>query len=482
MGINFPNAPAVGELHPTPPQAGVPQYRWDGTAWVAQSQDQLAFVKRTGDTMSGALTLPADPAAALQAATKQYVDAKSSLYISDNPPSSPPDGSMWWDSDNGLLYIRYNDGAGPSQWVQAVATPAIDSSVFVNKAGDTMGGALTLPGDPAVALQAAPKQYVDAVRAYAAPYDAIAYSGMQINGSMEVSQEVGSTGQFITAPATNVRPCDGWVCWSSQASGAMNTAVTRTTAANFVLQNCIQVNAINAFTAATSGDYLFLQQSIEGYRAARLNWGLSSASPLTYGFWFYPLVSGVIYVRVSNNLQDRNYFREHTVVAATWQWLTGTVPGDTTGTWEKTNIHGVVLGIGLGGKETTPAVPNAWGSAIKRQTTNSTNLMGTAGNVAYITGVVVLPGTQAPTAAQSPTIMRPYDQELMTCMRYWETKPDAIANVGVWATHYYKVVKRSGPTLTTNHPAEVTVGGNLHGFNATTSTTIGFDWYADARL
>jgi hypothetical protein len=162
MGINFPNAPAVGELHPTPPQAGVPQYRWDGVAWVAQSQDQLAFVKRTGDTMSGALTLPADPAAALQAATKQYVDAKSSLYISDNPPTLPPDGSMWWDSDNGLLYIRYNDGAGPSQWVQAVATPAIDSSVFVNKAGDTMGGLLKLSGNPVAALDAAPKQYVEA--------------------------------------------------------------------------------------------------------------------------------------------------------------------------------------------------------------------------------------------------------------------------------------------------------------------------------
>lgn len=33
---------------------------------------------------------------------------------------------------------------------------------YVNAAGDTMTGALTLPGDPAAALHAAPKQYVDA--------------------------------------------------------------------------------------------------------------------------------------------------------------------------------------------------------------------------------------------------------------------------------------------------------------------------------
>ena len=37
-----------------------------------------------------------------------------------------------------------------------------------------------------------------------------------------------------------------------------------------------------------------------------------------------------------------------------------------------------------------------------------------------LTGVVVLPGIEAPTAAQSPLIMRPYDQELMTCKRYYQ--------------------------------------------------------------
>ena len=38
-----------------------------------------------------------------------------------------------------------------------------------------------------------------------------------------------------------------------------------------------------------------------------------------------------------------------------------------------------------------------------------------------ITGVVVLPGIEAPSAARSPLIMRPYDQELLTCQRYWQT-------------------------------------------------------------
>jgi hypothetical protein len=249
MGINFPNAPAVGELHPTPPQAGVPQYRWDGVAWVAQSQDQLAFVKRTGDTMSGALTLPADPAAALQAATKQYVDAKSSLYISDNPPVTPPDGSMWWDSDNGLLYIRYNDGAGPSQWVQAVATPAIDTSVFVSKAGDTMGGDLTLKGNPTAALHAVPKQYVDPV---VSRFQRISLAGL---GSVDVQVPAGAVMARIAVmlSITTAAPSSYLMLQLSVAAG-----VFRNTIGDY------QLNGFHASTAPGTTSYTSANNNIPG--------------------------------------------------------------------------------------------------------------------------------------------------------------------------------------------------------------------------
>ena len=52
-----------------------------------------------------------------------------------------------------------------------------------------------------------------------------------------------------------------------------------------------------------------------------------------------------------------------------------------------------------------------------------------------ITGVTVLPGTQAPTAAQSPNIMRPYDQELVTCQRYWCRFDAAAASIRSYASN-----------------------------------------------
>jgi Chaperone of endosialidase len=47
----------------------------------------------------------------------------STVFYADTPPTGAPDGTLWWESDTGTLYLRYNDGDS-SQWVQAVAIPA----------------------------------------------------------------------------------------------------------------------------------------------------------------------------------------------------------------------------------------------------------------------------------------------------------------------------------------------------------------------
>jgi len=99
------------------------------------------------------------------------------LYVSDTPPAGAPDNSLWWESDSGVLYLRYNDGVGAAQWVQAVAVPALDTSAFVMKSGDVMTGPLTLPGNPTVALHAAPKQYVDANAVPASRFQRVSLSG-----------------------------------------------------------------------------------------------------------------------------------------------------------------------------------------------------------------------------------------------------------------------------------------------------------------
>ena len=91
---------------------------------------------KSGDTMTGELVLSADPVNNLGAATKQYVDnvinninVPSATAISVNPPSSPSEGSMWWSTEDGNLYIYYQD-VDSSQWVAATPSSAIDLTVL----------------------------------------------------------------------------------------------------------------------------------------------------------------------------------------------------------------------------------------------------------------------------------------------------------------------------------------------------------------
>jgi hypothetical protein len=67
--IDFPASPTVGQQFTA---AGV-TWVWDGTKWAASGLS-VAFLPLAGGNMSGPIVLAADPAANLQAATKQYVD------------------------------------------------------------------------------------------------------------------------------------------------------------------------------------------------------------------------------------------------------------------------------------------------------------------------------------------------------------------------------------------------------------------------
>ena len=85
-------------------------------------------------------------------------------------PGAAEDGELWWNNNDGRLYIYYNDGA-TTQWVDAspdsftLGAGYYDKNEadarYIAKAGGIMTGILQLAGNPATSLAAAPKQYVD---------------------------------------------------------------------------------------------------------------------------------------------------------------------------------------------------------------------------------------------------------------------------------------------------------------------------------
>jgi hypothetical protein len=325
----------------------------------------------------------------------------------------------------------------------------------------------------------------------------MAYSGLQINGSFDVSQEKGNTatttnGQYI---------CDGWL---ANASGTMVIYMIPSNSPGSFngLPNSLYAQTTTAQASLAAGDYWVASQKIEGYRVARLSWGTSSAQPITIGFWTLFHVPGVYSGVIRNGALNRCYAFTYTHAAAdVAQYNVITIPGDTTGTWASDNTTGmqIVFTFAAGSGNVAPSA-NSWLAGGYIAAPGQVNGASATTNTFRITGVIVLPGNEAPSAARSPFVMRPYDQELVTCKRYFEiqrgTHTHYVNGVGSWGGDpvSFKTEKRANPTVaplnaTGANCSGPTIGSiSQWGFNWSVSIIsaggafISFDWNADARL
>jgi hypothetical protein len=125
-------------------------------------------------------------------------------------------------------------------------------------------------------------------------------------------------------------------------------------------------------------------------------------------------------VTVINGTSNRTYISNVVINSgATWEYKTLTIPGDTAGTWAKDNTTGLYIRFTFGCGSSFQGTPGAWSGNYLFGTSTTTNFVAAA-NVCSITGLIVLPGIELPSSARAPYIMRPYDQELQTCKRYWQ--------------------------------------------------------------
>jgi hypothetical protein len=126
-------------------------------------QNLNTFLLKTGGIMTGSLTLQADPTTALQAATKQYVDAvsQSIAAVSTSVSAMLPKAGGTMTGQLNVLSPVADSNAATKLYVDTLHQ-YVDST-FVPRAGGVMTGILSLSGDPVSALNAATKQYVDSL-------------------------------------------------------------------------------------------------------------------------------------------------------------------------------------------------------------------------------------------------------------------------------------------------------------------------------
>jgi hypothetical protein len=94
-----------------------------------------------GGTLTGKLTLAADPVNPLEAATMQYVDnLRANTIPAMNAPSKKKNGDLWWNDQDGQLYIWYVSGQGSPAWVATSSQNGIseapqDGNTYARKDG-----------------------------------------------------------------------------------------------------------------------------------------------------------------------------------------------------------------------------------------------------------------------------------------------------------------------------------------------------------
>ena len=274
---------------------------------------------------------------------------------------------------------------------------------------------------------------------------------MVINGSMQISQRRGTDVYAQINDELSLDRFKGNSYDGGIATGKYTVQQSSTAPDDF--SHSLLVTS-SASTADNANNIFNIEQRIEGYNTAHLNYGSSSAKTITLSFYVRSSLTGTFGGALKNSDRNRAYPFSYTINSAdTFERKEITITGDTSGTWVgSTNGIGLWVSFGLGVGSTRSATAGAWGSGDIFSATGATSVVGTSGATWYITGVQLEVGEQA-----TPFEHRSFGEELALCQRYYEkgnidTICTFITSTVILGTVYFATTKRDTPTIsyTTN--------------------------------
>jgi hypothetical protein len=271
-----------------------------------------------------------------------------------------------------------------------------------------------------------------------------------INGDMGIAQR----GTSLTNP--NGYTLDRWFVATGVASTVIQQSSNVPTGAGF--SSSLFYNQGASTWTPTGVQWNSLAQSIEGFNTADLMWGTANAQTVTLSFWVRASLTGTYSVALNNATTTdigsatvgRSYVSTFTVSAAdTWQQVSITIAGDTSGTWLTTNGAGLSVVFSLGNASGyNTATTNAWQTGKFLQTSGSVSLATNANSTFYITGVQLEKGSNATSFDYLP-----YGTELQLCQRYYQ-KSYNISTVAGTATDVGAIENGVGASVPTTSSIE----------------------------
>lgn len=302
-----------------------------------------------------------------------------------------------------------------------------------------------------------------------------------INGCFRVWQRQTTFGP-LTSASGNPYTADRW---RITLGGTASATVTQQTAGTDYGQGRVggysaRVTS-NAGSTPAAADKNRFSQPIEGQNVLSLGLGSLWGGSFTLGFWVKASITGVYSVAFLNSGTPsfRSYVANYTVNAANvWEFKTVTVPIDSSGTanWDRTTGVGLNVVFDIGSGANSEGAVNTWLSTETTRTAGSVRVTAINNATWEVSNVQLEFGT-----ASTPFEDRPITVELAKCQRYYEksypqenypgglgggTHQSIIATGFILScgSAYFKVTKRSSPTISTYSP-QTGVGASIAEFN-----------------
>jgi len=299
----------------------------------------------------------------------------SGVWVGDAPPSSPSQGTLWWESDSGNTFIYYDDGSS-GQWVQFNSAPP-------------------------------PAGFV--------PITAEARNRI-VNGAAQFNQELGGDVGTTTSVAYFM---DQWRLQNlGLTCGAQRQSTTPSQITGNPYRASFNVNTAKGSLAA--GDLGNIFTHIEGNRIADFQWGTAQAKQAVLAFTVRAPVAGTYHVAFQNADNTRSFVAAYTISAGEVGVdvsRTIVVPGDTTGTWVKDTGIGLTIYFVWAAGSTYNNAALGWQAGSKYATSVQVN-MAAALQQGHITDVGLY--LDPDKTGLAPKWQAPdYAAELLACQRYW---------------------------------------------------------------
>ena len=292
-----------------------------------------------------------------------------------------------------------------------------------------------------------------------------------INGNMAVSQRSSST---TGVTSTGYHACDRFKFLYTDAG---TWTVSQSTDAPDGFANSFKVECTTAKSSLASDSRLFILHHLEGQNLQQLKKGTSAAESITLSFYVRTNKTGTYQVHVEDNDNIRIIGSTYTVSSAnTWQKVTVTLAGDTTGALDNDNgdSFAVFFALVAGTDNSSGAVPTAWEAKTNadRGAGLNVNLADATSNYWQISGLQMEIGDVA-----TPFEHESYAETLRKCQRYYyqtvyKGSSDTTYAIGVAANSStaaqcmapFPVTMRAAPTFV--------VGGDVAVYDGDSVNTI----------